>query len=102
MFNRRIDFRRGDSIGESRQRPLARRSPLQRLFTILTRTMHVHVCTFCRWSTMHDELRKLAAARMANEWADHTLQATALVDEAYVRLTFSCSSLIHSRGQGMR
>jgi len=51
---------------------------------------------------MHDELRKLAAARMANEWADHTLQATALVDEAYVRLTFSCSSLIHSRGQGMR
>jgi RNA polymerase sigma factor (TIGR02999 family) len=35
---------------------------------------------------VYDELRKLAAARMANERADHTLQATALVHEAYVRL----------------
>ena len=36
--------------------------------------------------TLYDELRKLAAARMANERADHTLSATALVHEAYVRL----------------
>lgn len=35
---------------------------------------------------VYDELRKLAAARMASERADHTLQATALVHEAYVRL----------------
>jgi len=35
---------------------------------------------------IYDELRKLAAARMANESPDHTLQATALVHEAYVRL----------------
>ena len=35
---------------------------------------------------VYDELRQLAAARMANERADHTLQATALVHEAYVRL----------------
>jgi RNA polymerase sigma factor (TIGR02999 family) len=35
---------------------------------------------------VYDELRKLAAARMANERADHTLSATALVHEAYVRL----------------
>ena len=35
---------------------------------------------------VYDELRKLAAARMANERPDHTLQATALVHEAYVRL----------------
>ena len=35
---------------------------------------------------VYDELRKLAAARMANERSDHTLQATALVHEAYVRL----------------
>lgn len=35
---------------------------------------------------VYEELRKLAAARMANERADHTLQATALVHEAYVRL----------------
>ena len=35
---------------------------------------------------VYDELRKLAAARMAEEKSDHTLQATALVHEAYVRL----------------
>jgi len=35
---------------------------------------------------VYDELRKLAASRMAHERADHTLQATALVHEAYVRL----------------
>jgi len=35
---------------------------------------------------VYDELRKLAAARLANESPDHTLQATALVHEAYVRL----------------
>ena len=35
---------------------------------------------------VYDELRKLAAARMAHESLDHTLQATALVHEAYVRL----------------
>jgi RNA polymerase sigma factor (TIGR02999 family) len=35
---------------------------------------------------VYDELRKLAAARMAHESPDHTLQATALVHEAYVRL----------------
>lgn len=31
---------------------------------------------------VYDELRKLAAARMAAESPDHTLQATALVHEA--------------------
>ena len=35
---------------------------------------------------IYDELRKLAAARMAQESPDHTLQATALVHEAYLRL----------------
>jgi RNA polymerase sigma factor (TIGR02999 family) len=35
---------------------------------------------------VYDELRKLAAARMAGEAADHTLQPTALVHEAYLRL----------------
>ena len=35
---------------------------------------------------VYDELRKLAAVRMAQESPDHTLQATALVHEAYVRL----------------
>lgn len=36
---------------------------------------------------VYDELRRLAAARMANESANHTLQPTALVHEAWLRLT---------------
>jgi RNA polymerase sigma factor (TIGR02999 family) len=35
---------------------------------------------------IYDELRSLAAAKMADESPDHTLQATALVHEAYIRL----------------
>src|SRR5262245_19908031 len=35
---------------------------------------------------VYDELRKLAAARMAEEKPGHTLQPTALVHEAYLRL----------------
>ncbi len=35
---------------------------------------------------VYDELRKLAAVKMAGENPDHTLQATALVNEAYMRL----------------
>ena len=45
---------------------------------------------------VYDELRNLAAAKMANERADHTLDATALVHEAYLRLSgpnsFACKS----------
>jgi hypothetical protein len=35
---------------------------------------------------VYDELRKLAAVRLAQEKPGHTLQATALVHEAYLRL----------------
>ena len=35
---------------------------------------------------VYDELRRLAASRMANEAPGHTLQPTALVHEAYLRL----------------
>jgi RNA polymerase sigma factor (TIGR02999 family) len=35
---------------------------------------------------VYDELRKLATARLAGERPGHTLQATALVHEAYLRL----------------
>src|SRR5262249_60478292 len=35
---------------------------------------------------VYDELRKLATARMAEEAPGHTLDATALVHEAYLRL----------------
>ena len=35
---------------------------------------------------VYDELRRLAATKLANEKPGHTLQATALVHEAYLRL----------------
>ena len=35
---------------------------------------------------VYDELRKLAARKTADEPPEHTLQATALVHEAYIRL----------------
>lgn len=38
---------------------------------------------------VYDELRKLAAQKMAQESPDHTLQTTALVHEAYLRLVAS-------------
>ena len=35
---------------------------------------------------VYDDLRRLAGAYMKNERGDHTLQATALVHEAFIRL----------------
>lgn len=35
---------------------------------------------------VYDELRRIAGAQMKKERADHTLQATALVNEAYLKL----------------
>jgi RNA polymerase sigma factor (TIGR02999 family) len=40
---------------------------------------------------VYDELRKIAVVRMSAEAPDHTLNATALVHEAYLRLTGSQS-----------
>jgi DNA-directed RNA polymerase specialized sigma24 family protein len=37
-------------------------------------------------SLVYAELRNLARAKMASESPDHTLDATALVHEAYIRL----------------
>src|SRR5206468_7204561 len=42
---------------------------------------------------VYDELRKLAAARLADESPDQTLQPTALVHEAYLRLIGSADEL---------
>ena len=49
---------------------------------------------------VYDELRKLAAARMAQEAPGQTLQATALVHEAYLRLVGSaeCAQAWENRG----
>lgn len=38
------------------------------------------------WSPLYDELRRLAAGKLAGERPGHTLDATALVHEAYFRL----------------
>jgi RNA polymerase sigma factor (TIGR02999 family) len=38
------------------------------------------------WPLVYSELRRLAGAQMARERAGHTLNATALVNEAYLRL----------------
>src|SRR5262245_15834671 len=48
---------------------------------------------------VYDELRKLAAQRLAQEKPGHTLQATALVHEAYLRLVdVEKAQLWNSRG----
>ncbi len=46
---------------------------------------------------VYDELRKLAACRMANEAAGHTLQPTALVHEAWLRLVGNESPKFENR-----
>ena len=58
---------------------------------------------------VYAELRAIAAARMANQPKDHTLQATALVHEAYLKLQHHPSLLagdrsrfFHAAAQAMR
>ena len=46
---------------------------------------------------VYEELRKLAAIRMANEPAGQTLQATALVHEAWLRLAGPKAEVWHNR-----
>ena len=47
---------------------------------------------------VYAELRRLARAHMANERAEHTLQSTALVHEAYLRLVGEADPQWRSRG----
>lgn len=47
---------------------------------------------------VYDELRRLAAGKMNDEKPGHTLQATALVHEAYVRLVGADNPAFNSRG----
>ncbi|MCA9072374.1 MAG: RNA polymerase subunit sigma [Planctomycetaceae bacterium] len=47
---------------------------------------------------VYEELRRLAATKMAQERPDHTLQPTALVHEAYVRLVGPQETQWNSRG----
>jgi RNA polymerase sigma factor (TIGR02999 family) len=47
---------------------------------------------------VYEELRKLAGQRMSNEASDHTLEATALVHEAYIRLVGKADPGWQNRG----
>ena len=47
---------------------------------------------------VYEELRKLAAAKMAQEAQGHTLQPTALVHEAWLRLVGAPNERWNSRG----
>ncbi|HYJ41711.1 MAG TPA: ECF-type sigma factor, partial [Steroidobacteraceae bacterium] len=38
------------------------------------------------WPMVYDDVRRLARRQMAGERGDHTLQSTALVNEAFIRL----------------
>lgn len=48
---------------------------------------------------MYDELRRIAAGFLRNERPDHTLQPTALVHEAYLRMAAQHQSTWQNRGQ---
>jgi RNA polymerase sigma-70 factor, ECF subfamily len=50
-------------------------------------------------SSLYDQLHRLAAAKMRNERANHTLQPTALVNEAYLRLADCDNSLWQDRAR---
>ena len=47
---------------------------------------------------VYEELRRLAAQQMSRERPGHTLQATALVHEAYIRLAEGAETNWNSRG----
>ncbi len=47
---------------------------------------------------VYEELRRLARARMSNERVEHTLQPTALVHEAYLRLVGGANPRWNNRG----
>jgi len=48
---------------------------------------------------VYDELRRIAAARLRHERPDHTLQATALVHEAYMKLADQREAKWQNRAQ---
>src|SRR5215468_1451418 len=51
---------------------------------------------------VYDELRRLAGAHFADERMSHTLQPTALVNEAYLRMAQQESIQVTSRGHFFR
>jgi RNA polymerase sigma factor (TIGR02999 family) len=61
--------------------------PQQRVTDLLTRWSHGDDAALAELTPLvYEELRRLAHRQMGGERADHTLQTTALVNEAYLRL----------------
>ena len=53
------------------------------------------------WPLVYDDIRRLARRQMSRERADHTLQGTALVNEAFIRLSGQRVLEWHNREQFM-
>ena len=51
------------------------------------------------WPLVYDDVRRLARRQMAGERGDHTLQGTALVNEAFIRLAGQRAVQWHNREQ---
>jgi len=51
------------------------------------------------WPMVYDDVRRLARRQMAGERGDHTLQGTALVNEAFIRLAGQRAVQWHNREQ---
>src|SRR5436190_14421890 len=90
---RSVDFRRRQDVGPSRAAPLRVGAPDFRLgpMTDVTRILSAIEQGDPQASEqllplVYEDLRKLAAQRLAQEMPGQTLQATALVHEAYLRL----------------
>ena len=56
------------------------------------------LCLAQLYELVYEELKEIAVAKMARERPDHTLQPTALVNEAYLRLGGSGTFTFKSRG----
>jgi RNA polymerase sigma-70 factor, ECF subfamily len=62
-------------------------NPAQDLSALLVRaSAGDRQCEARLFEAVYDELRRIAAAQLRNERPDHTLQRSALVNEAYLRL----------------
>ena len=53
------------------------------------------------WGLIYDELRRVAHGQLRRERADHTLSTTALVHEAYLRMSGPAPARLQDRGQFM-
>ena len=62
----------------------------EQVTVLLARARSDEAAASALFGLVYEDLRALASARMRHERPDHTLQATALVSEAFVRLVGPC------------